>query len=342
MREEVAQPERQDQMASEMPSARNPPRNRNRPVHQKKETLMSDVDPVNPALNAAAPAPLVTGSPVEVARGVFVIPDGRVPLVPNIGVIVGERAALVVDAGLGPHNGAIVHQIARTLAGDRPLFLTLTHFHPEHGFGAQAFGDATILYNRSQHEEFRQKASGYLQQFRGFGGAVAEQLAGVEFVDPHVVYDGGAELDLGGRVVQLRTWGRAHSRGDQAVFLPAERVLFTGDLVENRYYPIFPFLPPYDVDVDGQNWIRVTEELQRLDPGIVVPGHGEIGDVGLIATAHEYLTLMQSETKRLSAEGHGSDAITAALVQQFQNRYPDWDASEPWRVATGVQTFLAQ
>ena len=124
---------------------------------------MSDVDTAIPALDPTAALPVVHGSPVEIADGVFVIPDGRVPLVPNIGVIVGDRAALVVDTGLGPRNGAIAHDIARSLAGDRPLFLTLTHFHPEHGFGAQAFRDATIIYNRTQHQEFR------LEACAGFG-----------------------------------------------------------------------------------------------------------------------------------------------------------------------------
>src|SRR5215210_5844590 len=113
-----------------------------------KETRMSDDHIASPGVDTAAPPPVVHGNPVEVAGGVFVIPDGRVPLVPNIGVIVGDRAALVIDCGLGPRNGAITHQIARTLAGDRPLYLTLTHFHPEHGFGAQAFRDTTILYNQ--------------------------------------------------------------------------------------------------------------------------------------------------------------------------------------------------
>jgi glyoxylase-like metal-dependent hydrolase (beta-lactamase superfamily II) len=303
---------------------------------------MIDIDRGTPALDVAAPPPVVSGPPEEVADGVFVISDHRVPLVPNIGVIVGDRAALVVDSGLGPRNGSAVHDVARELAGGRPLFLTITHFHPEHGFGAQAFRDATIVYNRSQHEELRDKAQGYLETFCGLGDAVAEQLQGVEFVDPHVVYDAAADLDLGGRTVQLRTWGPAHSRGDQAVFLPAERVLFTGDLVENRFYPIFPFFPPYDVDVDGRNWISVIDQLQRLDPAIVVPGHGEVDGADLLATTHDYLTLLQSETKRLAKDGKDADTIVATLDPQLRDRYPDWDTSEPWRIATGVQTFLAQ
>src|SRR5918998_2000351 len=148
-------------------------------VARREEIAMTDSDALT-AAGAALPPPVVGGRPEEVAEGVFVIADRRVPLVPNVGIIVGDRAALVVDTGMGPRNGAVVREAARELAGDRPLFLTLTHFHPEHGFGAQAFGEAaTIVYQREQHEEFREKARPYLDMFRGLGGEVEKQLEGV-------------------------------------------------------------------------------------------------------------------------------------------------------------------
>jgi glyoxylase-like metal-dependent hydrolase (beta-lactamase superfamily II) len=299
-------------------------------------------EPITSMEVGAAPGPpVVSGNPEEVADGVFVISDGRVPLVPNIGVVVGERAALVVDTGLGPRNGVVVREAVRRLAGDRPLFLTLTHFHPEHGYGAQAFRDkATIIYNREQHDEFLQKARPYLDMFRGMGGAVAGQLEGVEFVDPHVVYEGAANLDLGGKVARLRTWGTAHSRGDQTVYLPDESILFTGDLVENRYFPILPFFPPHDTDVDGDGWIGVLDGLQRLAPKIVVPGHGEIADAGVIAATRDYLSLLQNETRRLTGEGNDADAIIAVLEPRMRALHPDWDNPE-W-IALGVRAFLAK
>ena len=301
---------------------------------------MADNDAATAAVGTEPVPPVVSGSPEEIADGVFVVPDRRVPLVPNIGVVVGDRAALVVDAGMGPNNGKAVYAIARELAGDRPLFLTITHFHPEHGFGASELRGATIVYNREQHEEFRDKAQAYVDMFRGFGPQVAEQLEGVELVEPHVVYDGAADIDLGGKLVRLRSWGLAHTRGDQVVFLPAERVLFTGDLVENRFFSIFPYFPPEDADVNGTKWIAVLEELQKLDPTIVVPGHGEVGDAGLVAAVHGYLTLLRSETKRLAAEGKDADAIVAALEPELRERYPDWDAAE-W-IAFGVRAFVAE
>ncbi len=295
---------------------------------------MSEVETQGP------PAPVVTNAPVEIAEGVHVIPDGRVPLVPNIGIVLGSRAALVVDSGMGPRNGAVVRRHADELAAGRPLFLTITHFHPEHGYGAQAFDPgATIVYNRGQLAELRQKGQPYLEMFKTFGDAVAEQLEGVTLVEPHVVYDGAADLDVGGRTAQLRTWGLAHTQADQVVFLPEQRILFTGDLVESRCFAIFPWFPPDDVDVDCDRWIAVLEELLRLDPAIVVPGHGEVGDAGVVTAAREYLQLLRAETRRLADDGASEDDAAAELDRSMRELHPDWDQPE-W-IAFGARCCYA-
>jgi len=285
------------------------------------------------------PAPVVMGLPEEIADGVFVIPDGRVPLVPNVGIVLGGRSALVVDTAMGPGNGDRVHTLAGELAGDRRLLLTITHFHPEHGFGAQAFSDATIVYNRTQLDELHEKGGSYLEMFRTFGPGVAEQLEGVRLVEPDVVYLGEADLDLGARSVQLRTWGVAHTRSDQVAFLPKERILFTGDLVESRCFAIFPYFPPDDADVDGDRWIAVLERLEALEPELVVPGHGEVGDAGVITEAREYLTLLRSETRRLAAAGRDVEAVVAEVDASMRALHPDW--VQPEWIGFGVRQFYA-
>jgi glyoxylase-like metal-dependent hydrolase (beta-lactamase superfamily II) len=285
-------------------------------------------------------APVVVNEPIEVAPGVHVIPDGRVPLVPNVGIVLGARAALVVDTGMGPRSGATVRDHAQQIAAGRPLFLTLTHFHPEHGYGAQAFGEAaSVVYNRTQRDELRAKGVSYLELFRTFGEHVAEQLEGVQLVEPHVVYDGAGELELGGVSAELRTWGLAHTAGDQVVFLPEQRVLFTGDLVESRCFAIFPWFPPDDVDVDGHRWIAVLEQLEQLQPDVVVPGHGEIGGVEVIATAREYLEQLRDETHRLAGEGATEDETVAELDGSMRARHPDW--AQPEWIAFGARCFYA-
>jgi glyoxylase-like metal-dependent hydrolase (beta-lactamase superfamily II) len=274
------------------------------------------------------PPPVVADvEPEEVVPSVFVIPDGRVPLVPNVGIVVGGREALVVDTGMGPKNGQRVLDRTRALT-DKPLVLTITHFHPEHGYGAQAFEEARIVYNRSQQEELSAKGVPYLEMFRTFGDAVAEQLEGVELVEPDEVYEDRTSFDLGGIEVELHHLGLAHTRGDQVVFLPEARVLFTGDLVETRLFPIFPWFPPDDADVDGSRWIEVLGRLEALEPEVVVPGHGEVGGPELIREVRSYLEDVRGRVRDAAEAGTSLDMITAALEPQIRADYASWDAPE--------------
>jgi glyoxylase-like metal-dependent hydrolase (beta-lactamase superfamily II) len=84
--------------------------------------------------------------PAEMAPGVFVLPDKRIPLVPNIGIVVGRDTALVVDCGLGIESAEAVLALTRRLAPGRQIVLTVTHAHPEHGFGAQVFKQDARLH----------------------------------------------------------------------------------------------------------------------------------------------------------------------------------------------------
>src|SRR5512135_2109016 len=86
--------------------------------------------------NQSQPAPLVQeNKTIKVSEHVYMIPDGRVNLVPNIGIIVGTRATLVVDAGMGPRNGDTVLRELSKVSKNAELFFTTTHFHPEHMTG---------------------------------------------------------------------------------------------------------------------------------------------------------------------------------------------------------------
>ena len=243
-------------------------------------------------MDETPPPPNVDASALsEVAKGVFVIGDRRVPLVPNIGIVLGEDSALVIDTGMGPANGAKVLEVAKDLAGSRALILTLTHFHPEHGFGAQAFkGAAKIIYNEAQRDELTRKGEGFLGMFRTFGPAVAAALEGTTIVEPDEVYSGpSATIDLGGRSVELRATGKAHTLGDQTVHVPDCGIVFTGDLAEERMFPIFPWFPPDEVDIDAVNWARVLTALDAEAPRIVVPGHGALGGAEIVRTVRDYM-----------------------------------------------------
>src|SRR5689334_21312332 len=89
-----------------------------------------------PVMAQTPPAPqppiVKTDGLRQISAHVQIIPDNSVPLVPNVGYVIGDRAVLVIDTGLGPKNGAAVYEVAKKLAGDKPLYLVTTHVHPEH------------------------------------------------------------------------------------------------------------------------------------------------------------------------------------------------------------------
>jgi glyoxylase-like metal-dependent hydrolase (beta-lactamase superfamily II) len=269
--------------------------------------------------------------PQQIAEGVYVIPDQRIDLVPNVGFVVGEEAVLVVDTGMGIANAKRVLERARELADGRPLFLTLTHFHPEHGFGAQVFRDAaTIVYNESQREELNAKFGEFVEMFSGFSPEIADILSDVELTEPHETYADRHRIDLGGVGVELESVGPAHTLGDQLVWLPEQQVLFAGDLVENRFFPILP-----DADAHGSEWIDLLERLERMEPATVVPGHGAVGDVGLVREVREYLEWIRALVQE--NRDKDADALKAELEPKVLERYSDWD--NPIWIGFAIENF---
>jgi glyoxylase-like metal-dependent hydrolase (beta-lactamase superfamily II) len=278
--------------------------------------------------------PLIpVGMTAEVAAGVHVMPDQRVEFVPNVGIVVGDRSVLVIDTAMGPRNGERILAEARRLGEGRRLLLTTTHFHPEHAFAAQSFSDATYVCNAAQAEEMAAKGPEYIEMFSGFGPGLAELLADVELVAPDVTYEGArAQLDLGGVVVQLINIGQAHTRGDQVVFLPESGVLFAGDLAEDHFLPIFP-----DEDADGLLWLDALDRLEALSPRIVVGGHGEVGDVGLIAAERDYLVAVRDRVAALRADGVPLEDISEQLEPELAARQAGWD-NQMW-IKSAVDSF---
>ena len=286
------------------------------------------------------PAVRVTGAR-EIAADLLVLPNRGVDLVPNIGVIGGTEAVLVVDTGLGTANASAVLAFAAEVAKGRRLYLTTTHFHPEHAYGAQVFaGEATYLVNRAQADDLAAKGAGYLEMFRGLGEVVARRLEGVRVPTPDVVYDGARELDLGGRTVLLRPTGRGHTAGDQVVEVPDAGVLFTGDLAETGQFAILPWFPPHDTDVTGVGWLAVLDRLTADEPRVVVPGHGEVGDVSVLTDVRDYLRELRDETWRRRDSDLGVDEIAAEVRDVLVGRHPEW-AGREW-IEPGVGCLCAE
>lgn len=266
----------------------------------------------------------------EVSPGIHVIEDKQhIFLVPNITIIVGREAALIVDTGLGIESAKKVLQEARRLAGDRKLYLTVTHFHPEHGFGAQVFkGQATIIYNRVQRDELLKKEAPFKALFAEKLG-VAAAINEVSLATPDIVYDTEAQIDLGGRIVKLNYYYPAHTLGDQVVSIPAQGVVILGDLLETQSFPIMPWFPELsDTDVNPANWREIFRKVAATHPAIIIPGHGHIGTIAdLEETAHHMDFVNKAVTEQCAA-GNDLPAIQQDLTPTLIAQHPEWDLKE--------------
>jgi glyoxylase-like metal-dependent hydrolase (beta-lactamase superfamily II) len=287
--------------------------------------------------NQAQPPPLVQeNKTIKVSEHVYVIPDGRVNLVPNIGIVVGTRATLIVDAGMGPRNGQTVLRELAKINKNTRLYFTTTHFHPEHMTGVQAFPANTIVIRPEvQQEEVDRKQPEFIHNFSQRTADLKALLQDVKPRPPDIVFDREAKLDLGGVTVRLLWLGPAHTRGDSFIFVEEDEVLFAGDVVTNRFFPIFP-----DADASGKNWLAILDQLDELHTRTIVPGHGEAGGAALIGTERTYLKAVQSRVAELKAQGKSADESAKLLSAEFRAKYPDWD--NPGWVGDAVKRFYAE
>src|SRR5579863_953885 len=287
--------------------------------------------------NQTQPPPMVQeNKTIKVSEHVYAIPDGRVNLVPNIGIIVGNRATLVVDAGMGPRNGQTVLRELAKVSKNTELYFTTTHFHPEHMTGVQAFPANTIVIRpEAQQEEVERKQPEFIRNFSQRTADLKALLQDVKPRPPDILFDHEAKLDLGGVTVRMVWLGPAHTRGDNNIFVEEDGVLFTGDVVINRFFPIFP-----DADASGKNWLSILDQLDEFHPRIIVPGHGEVGDASLISKERTYLKAVQSRVAELKAQGKSAEETEQALSAEFRAKYPDWD--NPGWIGDAAKRFYAE
>lgn len=255
---------------------------------------------------------------------------------PNIAIVVGDRATLVVDTGLGPKNGAIVLKQAEKLAKAQTLYLTTTHFHPEHAMGEQAFPARTIIVRPvAQQEEMKKHAKEFIDLFSGFSAQSKELLQDVNMRPPDIVFDKEMTIDLGGVTARLMWLGPAHTQGDELIFVEPDSALISGDIVQDK---IVPNLPSADASV--KNWLAILDQLEPLHPRYVVPDHGALGDGSLIAKERAFILDLQTRALELKREGKSANDAATQVTAEFKTKYPDWQTMGP--VANVVKRVYAE
>lgn len=274
---------------------------------------MADSGLENPNAAVSAPEPAQVE---QLADGVYGLTTGGDP---NTGFIVGERGVVVIDARATP---ALARETVARIreVTDKPIrYLVLTHYHAVRVLGASGLGAEHIIAHRATRDLINERGQqDFESEARRFPRLFLDIQSVPGLTHPDICYESAMSLDLGDREIQLLWLGRAHTDGDTAVWLPAERVLFAGDLVEAS-------AAPYCGDAFIQDWVGTLNNVRTLGAQVVIPGRGDAARGEAVGKAIDettaYLTILR-DTVRTAVRQEASLAETyreveAALTPQF-------------------------
>jgi glyoxylase-like metal-dependent hydrolase (beta-lactamase superfamily II) len=272
------------------------------------------------AQRGSVPDPLVKqNATIKLADHTYVIPDGNVPLVPNVGIVVGARATLVIDPGLGKRNGETVLREVAKISRNAEIFIGSTHFHAEHTTGYLAFpASAKYVNSKVQEAEFAEGAAQQIQNFSARSPSTAELLQDATGRKADILFDRDYLLDLGGVSVRLMVVGPTHTRGDTGFFVEGDGVLFSGDVVMNN-----SFLAAGPVS-SMNAWLAAFDAFEKLRPRTIVPAHGPVGEGSIIAANRGIMQGVQRRARELKAQGRSTEDTATTVQTEFQASHPDW------------------
>ena len=240
---------------------------------------------------------------------------------PNVGFVVGSKAVLAVDTGLGNEVGATVARVAQKLGGHgQKLILTTTHYHPEHAAGQGGFPPGTLVVrNHVQQQELEADGKRMIDLFASRPGAMHDLLQGATVGKADVLFDREKVLDLGGVHARLYWFGAAHTLGDEITYVPEDRLILPGDVVENRISPniICGSCSP-------RQWIAVVDQIARLHPERVVPDHGDLGDGALVGQERSFLVDLDKRAMAAKAQGVTAAEAGKRIQAELEKSYPGW------------------
>lgn len=288
------------------------------------------------AQRGPVPDPVVReGVTTQVAGHTWVIADDNVPLVPNVGIVVGSTATLVIDPGLGRANGeAVLREVAK-VSTNTQLYIGTTHFHPEHTTGYLAFpASARYVNSTAQEAEWGESGRQMVQAFAKRSPATAALLEGAVRRQADITFERDYTIDLGGVTVRALLVGPTHTRGDTAFFVEQDRVLFAGDVVMNQ-----SFLAAGPA-ASMTGWLAAFDAFDAWKPGVVVPAHGAVGEGGLVAANRAFMTEIQSRARALAAEGRSADEAAKIVTAELTAKHPGWPRANG--IANAARAAIAE
>ena len=325
-----------------------------------------------PGVRAASTSGQVSDTHVfdEVAPGVyFAAGTGALNVAGNAMVVVNEEDVVVVDSHITPDAARALIQSVKAVSAKPIRYLINSHFHFDHAHGNQAFPEGVEIIG---HEYTRERLLGNVldeptyrvigsppaqrkiiaaleSQLDGATGKARESLqlriaalerhvkalGEVRPTPPTITLKRKMTLFRGSREIRILHLGRAHTGGDVVVYLPAEKILFTGDLFYDG--------PPYLGDSFPEEFVAALERLKAIEFETIVPGHGPlVRDPRKIGVRQDYIRRYRSEVSALRKQGLSAEEAAARLSFAGFGHYPGLESRNRGTVGLEIRRIYQE
>ena len=242
---------------------------------------------------------------------------------PNTGIVIGDDSVMVIDTQATPVMAQDVIRRIREVT-DKPIrYVVLSHYHAVRVLGASAYRPEHIIASQGTWDlivergeaDMKSEIERFPRLFRS-----VESIPGLTW--PNIVFSNEMTLWMGKLEVRIMHLGRGHTKGDTVVWLPKNKILFSGDLVEYA-------ATPYTGDAYLQDWPRTLERIRALKPERLVPGRGDAlmnpaqVEEGLQGT-QAFVTRMFESVRKGAKAGKPLQAIYRETYETLKPQFGHW------------------
>lgn len=238
----------------------------------------------------------------------------------NVGAILTSDGLVHVDAPMIPAEARDWKQRTAALSEDPPLFLINTDYHGGHAVGNPILGGTIVAHETmwkhltGMSDSYRQKI---LDKWHKDHPSEFAEIKALAFSRPELTFQSRMTLYCGDTTLQLIHVG-GHTPATAMVYLPDIRILFTGDiLVLDRY--------PYLGDANTKEWLDALTLIRRMDPAVIVPGHGAPCDAKATEPLSGYIRAIRSGVRQFFKSGKSKSETVNKLRKQDWVMYPGAD-----------------
>ena len=289
----------------------------------------------------------------ELAEGVWaaiVIPTGLAAS--NSGIVdLGDRT-LIFDTTFSPASAAELRNVAESLTGRPVDYVLNSHWHQDHVFGNAAFAPETEIYATARTseliaekiptimDEFKKHWPNQLKEWAESAKVAKDEAERLDYEDgvrfAQTIIDTFPQLELRlpdhtftdkmefkgtKRTVEFVTYGGGHTDSDAFLHLPAERIIFTGDLLATKFQPGMSSSHP-------QEWLKILAKIKALNPIQLMPGHGELATLADVELIEQYINELLQMAKQNQQTGGTAESAAALQPPTFTEGWNNAEAFE--------------